>query len=90
MKVIRLCVECGKRHDTGIENKITGEFNRIEKCIDCLMSKCSFKFETHQITLDDIEEKTIDEMHTELGETLLDILRRNYGTHNEISNLPQS
>jgi hypothetical protein len=81
MKVIRLCVECGKRHDTGIENKITGEFNRIEKCIDCLMSKCSFKFETHQITLDEVKNKTIDEMHTELGETLLDILQRSYGSN---------
>ncbi len=40
IKQIRLCVECGKQHDTGVENKSEGTFERIDKCIDCLMSKC--------------------------------------------------
>lgn len=79
-KPIRLCVECGKQHDTGIENTLTGEFNRIDKCINCLMSKCSFKFETRQITLDDLKPMTYDEMQQELGETVLNVLQTEYGT----------
>lgn len=66
-KLIRLCVDCGKQHDTGIENKITNDFERLDKCIDCLMSKCSFKFESDQINLDDL--KTYDEMKNKLSLT---------------------
>jgi hypothetical protein len=86
-KVIRFCVECGKQHDTGVENRMTGEFNRIEKCVDCLMSKCSFKFETRQITLQDLDEvapKSYDEMQRELGETMLNILQTEYGTTQKV------
>lgn len=84
-KPIRLCIECGKQHDTGVENKMTGEFNRIDKCIDCLMSKCSFKFETRQITLDDLEPKmTYAEMQLELGKTVLNVLQTEYDTPGNI------
>lgn len=50
-KKVRFCTECGKQHNTGIENRITGDFNHIDKYIDCLMSKCSFKLETTQFFL---------------------------------------
>jgi len=82
-KPIRLCVECGKQHDTGVENKLTGEFNRIEKCIDCLMSKCSFNIDLRQIILDD-QPMTYDEMQTKLGETVLNVLQTEYGTTGNI------
>lgn len=33
----RKCVECGKTHDTIVENTMTGErIKEIEKCVDCL------------------------------------------------------
>ena len=54
-KNIRICVECGKERDTGIENRLSVNFNRIDKCMDCLISKCSFKFATTRITLDEID-----------------------------------
>lgn len=79
-KPIRLCVECGKQHDTGVENKLTGDFNRIGKCIDCLISKCSFKFESRQITLDDLQPMTYDEMQVELGKTVCNVLQAEYGS----------
>ena len=78
-KPIRLCVECGKQHDTGVENKITGDFNRIDECIDCLMGKCSFNFESKQITLDDVNHMTCDEMQFELVKTVCNILQEKYG-----------
>lgn len=80
-KVIRYCVTCNKEHDTGIENRITGEFNRIDECIDCLMSKCTFNFEHRQITLEDLEPKmTYEEMQINLGKMLLNVLQSEYGT----------
>lgn len=83
-KPIRLCVECGKQHDTGVENKLTGEFNRVEKCIDCLMSKFSFKFESRPITLGDVSHLSYDEMQTQLGETVLNVLKTKYGSSSPI------
>ncbi len=52
IKQIRLCVECGKQHDTGIENKKTGNFDKLNTCIDCLMRKCYFTPFTEQIYLE--------------------------------------
>ncbi len=51
----RKCIECGKMHDTVIQNNFTGErLNELETCRDCIMSKCSFNpIKTH-ITLEDI------------------------------------
>lgn len=83
--MIRLCVECGKHHDTGVEDRITGTFDRIDKCIDCLMSKCSFKFEETQVTLDETKNMTYDEMQRHLGETLLKLIQ-----NHEIHYLPES
>ena len=51
VKQIRLCSECGKSHDTGVEDKEAGTFKPIDKCIDCLMSKCEFKFQEKEIML---------------------------------------
>lgn len=51
IKKIRFCDGCGKQHDTGVDNRETGEFKPIETCIDCLMSKCKFEPITTQIHL---------------------------------------
>lgn len=79
-KQIRLCIECGKQHDTGVEDKTTGAFDRIDKCIDCLMSKCSFKFKEKQVTLENTEQMTYDEMQEQLGKNMIELLRDKYGT----------
>jgi len=79
-KIIRLCVECRKQHDTGIENRLTGEFEPIEKCIDCLMSKCSFEFEKKQIRLDDVVPVSYDQMQKQICESMLKIMKREYGS----------
>lgn len=42
-KHIRLCVECGKSHNTGIEDRMEGTFEPVDTCIDCLMGKFSFR-----------------------------------------------
>ncbi len=48
----RKCIECGKMHDTIVENTRTGErLSEIEKCKDCLMSGCIFNWRTDQIQL---------------------------------------
>lgn len=53
----RLCISCGKAHNTVIENTENGDIiEEIDKCIDCLMSKCSFKFDNTQTVLN-AEEK---------------------------------
>lgn len=51
-KPIRYCNECGKQHNTGVENMMTGHFDPLDKCVDCIMSKCSLKFQSEQITLE--------------------------------------
>lgn len=49
-----ICPMCNKSHRTVVENMHTGEIlKRCEKCYDCLMSQCKFKFITEQITLSD-------------------------------------
>lgn len=80
VKHIRLCIECGKGHNTGIEDRMEGTFEPVDTCIDCLMGKCSFKFDDKQVTLDEAESMTYDEMQTKLGETVLGVLRAEYGT----------
>lgn len=62
MKKDRFCIDCGKKHNTGVENKIEETFEPIDKCIDCLMSKCSFKFQDTQITLNETEFVSHEEM----------------------------
>jgi hypothetical protein len=48
----RKCVECGKQHDTIVEDTRTGErLSEIDKCKDCLMSGCKFNFRTDQVEL---------------------------------------
>ena len=48
----RKCIECGKMHDTIVEDMRTGErIKEIDKCKDCLMSGCSFKWRSDQIEL---------------------------------------
>lgn len=48
----RKCIECGKQHDTIIEDMRTGErIKEIDKCKDCLMSGCFFKWNTNQVEL---------------------------------------
>ena len=64
---VRYCKECGKVHNSGIEDRMEGTFEPIDTCIDCLMGKCSFNFEKTQVTFDDLESKTYDEMQKELG-----------------------
>lgn len=74
-----------------MELRIEGTFEPIETCIDCLMGKCSFNFDKAQVTLDDIEHKTYEEIQTELGETLIDILKKTYwNPSNEVRDLPES
>ncbi len=37
----RKCIECGKNHDTIVENTMTGErIEEIDKCKDCLFKNC--------------------------------------------------
>lgn len=89
-KHIRLCIECGKSHNTGIEDRMEGTFEPVDTCIDCLMGKCSFKFEDKQVTLDEAESMTYDEYHQKLGETMLEVLSKTYwNPPNEICNLPE-
>lgn len=94
MKVVpvRHCVECGKQHNSGIEDRMEGTFEPIDTCIDCLMGKCSFKFEKEQIILsEDFHNTTPDEMQTELSKTLIEILQKTYwNPPNEICDLPES
>lgn len=34
----RSCTECGKMHDTGVQNMVSGEMeSRTQKCYDCIM-----------------------------------------------------
>lgn len=48
----RKCIECGKIHDTIVEDTMTGErLSEIEKCKDCLMSGCLFNLRTDQVEL---------------------------------------
>jgi hypothetical protein len=75
----RFCNQCGKEHNTCIEDRIVGTFEPIDTCIDCLMSKYSFKFEQKQITLEDTESLTYEDMHVELGKTIIGILQGNLG-----------
>jgi hypothetical protein len=43
----RKCVECGKWHDTIVENTRTGErISEIDKCYDCFMTG-AFKFQPY-------------------------------------------
>lgn len=79
-KHIRLCVECGKVHNTGIEDRMQGIFDPIDTCIDCLMGKCSFKFEEKQVTLEEAKSMTYDEMHEQMGKIVLGVLKAKYGT----------
>lgn len=81
----RNCIECGKLHDTGVENRIEGTFERIDKCIDCLMSKCSFNFDSNQVNLDETKEMSYEEMQRHLGETLLKLIEKY-----EVHYLPES
>lgn len=48
----RKCFQCGKMHDTIVENTWTGErLSELEKCRDCIMSACSFNWRTDQVEL---------------------------------------
>lgn len=78
--LVRHCIECGKQHNTGIEDRIEGTFEPVDTCIDCLMGKCSFKFDDKQVTFEEAESMTHDEMQTKLGETVLGVLQAEYGT----------
>lgn len=73
----RSCTECGKSHNTGVEKKTEkNTFEPIDKCIDCLMSKCSFNWEKKQIILsEDTENMTPNEMSETLIETQKNILK---------------
>jgi hypothetical protein len=51
----RKCIECGKMHDTVVQDNYTGErIEELDKCIDCIMSKCTFNPIKTLITLDDL------------------------------------
>jgi len=52
----RKCIECGKMHDTGLQDMKTGEMiERFDKCYDCFMKNAySFKEITEQVVLDDV------------------------------------
>lgn len=43
----RSCIECGKVHDTGLQNMSTGEMiERFDKCRDCIMkNSCTIDYE---------------------------------------------
>jgi hypothetical protein len=59
----RKCIECGKMHDTVVQNNYTGErLKELDKCRDCIMSKCAFNPIKTQITLQDLP-ASIDEYH---------------------------
>lgn len=47
----RICIECGKIHDTGVQNTETGEMtHRTKKCYDCIMKNCfSYESQPNQI-----------------------------------------
>lgn len=48
----RKCIQCGKMHDTIVEDTRTGErLSEIDKCKDCLMSGCSFNWNRKQVQL---------------------------------------
>jgi len=79
-KLIRHCIECGKQHNTGIEDRMEGTFEPVDTCIDCLMGKCCFNPVKNQVTLEDTESMTYDEMQLELGKTVLGVLQAEYGT----------
>ena len=89
--LIRHCIECGKQHNTGIEDRMEGTFEPVDTCIDCLMGKCSMNFQKNNITLDETQGMTYDEYHRVLGETMLEILSKTYwNPPNEIRDLPES
>ena len=59
----RKCVECGKMHDTVVQDTFSGErLEELDKCRDCIMSKCTFNPIKTQITLEDLP-SSIDESH---------------------------
>jgi len=62
----RKCTNCGKWHDTVLENNELGEvLERFDDCMDCIMSTCSFNSITEQITfeaLDKSEQPLADQM----------------------------
>lgn len=90
-KIIRHCIECGKQHNTGIEDRMEGTFEPVDTCVDCLMGKCSFNFEKTQVTLDEAKGLTYDEYHQMLGEKLVEILQKTYwNPPDEICDLPES
>ena len=62
----RKCIECGKMHDTVVQNSYTGEREEeLDKCYQCIMSKCTFNpIKTH-ITLEDLP-SSIDGSHPTL------------------------
>ncbi len=66
----RKCIECGKMHDTVVQNSYTRKrIKELEKCRDCIMSKCTFNpIKTH-ITLPDLP-ASIDEYHLTLPTAL--------------------
>lgn len=89
-KLIRHCIECGKQHNTGIEDRMEGTFEPVDTCIDCLMGKCSFKPIQEQVTLEDTKDMTYEEYHQKLGETMLEILSKTYWKKpDEVCDLPE-
>lgn len=76
----RECKTCGKPHNSGIDNRETGEFTPIEECVDCLMGKCGFQPLEGPIVLSDDVNMSIAEMQRKLGETECKVLQAEYGS----------
>jgi hypothetical protein len=46
-KFSRPCIECGKSHDTGWEDKSGAIIERLDKCYDCIMNELFKQFSAH-------------------------------------------
>ena len=45
----RKCIECGKMHDTGLQDMQTGEMvDRFDKCYNCFMKNAYSIKEVHE------------------------------------------
>lgn len=62
----RKCVECGKTHDTIVEDTMTGErLEEIQKCRDCIFKKCFFEWgrTARYMTSEEIKVKVAEELN---------------------------
>ncbi len=70
----RSCIECGKLHDTGLQNMKTGAMiERFDKCYDCLMSNAyTINPINTQITLESLND-SFDNFRDRLNKNILSL-----------------